>query len=154
MSVEFMTMTDSQAAPDVLRMMNALYDGGGADTRAARDRFPATIDRLLAEPSRGRIVLFVQHDGGVCGYSILVPYFSNEFGGVLLFVDELFVDDAARGQGASQAFFAFLENARPYDAAALALEVAPGNTRARSLYERMGFHDRHHRTMVHVLTPK
>ena len=68
--IEFVTMTDRQAAPDVLRMMHALYDGGGADAQASFDRFPSTIDRLLTEPSRGRIVLFAQQDG-VCGYSIL-----------------------------------------------------------------------------------
>ena len=148
-----MTMADSQAAPDVLRMMNALYDGGGADTHAARDRFPATIDRLLAEPWRGRIVLFARQDG-VCGYSILIPYWSNEFGGVLLFVDELFVDATARGQGIAQAFFAFVETTRPYDAVALALEVAPPNRRARALYERLGFSDRHHGMMIRPLTSR
>ena len=150
-AVQFMTMTDSQAAPDVLRMMHALYDGGGADTQTEKERFPATIERLLAEPWRGRIVLFMQPDG-VCGYAILIPYWSNEFGGVLLFIDELFVDATMRGQGVAQAFFAFVEKTRPFDAVALALEVAPLNKRARSLYERLGFSDRYHRTMVRRLT--
>jgi GNAT superfamily N-acetyltransferase len=149
--IEFVTMTDRQAAPDVLRMMHALYDGGGADAQASFDRFPSTIDRLLTEPSRGRIVLFAQQDG-VCGYSILIPYWSNEVGGVLLFVDELFVDATARGQGVAQAFFAFVEQTRPYEAVALALEVAPRNRRARSLYERLGFSDRHHDMMIRRLT--
>jgi GNAT superfamily N-acetyltransferase len=148
--VEFVTMTDRGAAPDVLRMMHALYDGGGADTQTEKERFPATIERLLEEPWRGRIVLFVQQDVA-CGYAILIPYWSNEFGGVLLFVDELFVDATMRGQGVAQAFFAFVDETRPYDAVALALEVAPRNNRARALYERMGFSDRYHGMMVRRL---
>lgn len=151
MGIDFVTMTDPRAAPDVLRMMHALYDGGGADAQAEKERFPATIDRLLAEPWRGRIVLFLQQDS-VCGYAILIPYWSNEFGGVLLFVDELFVEATKRGQGVAQAFFAFLEATRPYDAVALALEVAPANKRARALYERLGFSDRYQGTMVRRLT--
>ena len=150
-ATEFVTMTDRRAAADVLRMMNALYEGGGADAPAATQRFPWTIERLLDEPWRGRIVLFTQRDS-VTGYSILIPYWSNEFGGILLFVDELFVDASVRGQGIAQAFFAFVEETRPYDAVALALEVAPPNTRARALYERMGFRDRHHGMMVRRLT--
>jgi GNAT superfamily N-acetyltransferase len=152
-AVDFVTMTNRDAAPDVLRMMHALYDGGGdVDEHAARDRFPSTIDRLLAEPWRGRIVLFAQPDG-VCGYSILVPYWSNEFGGILLFVDELFVDAKMRGQGVAQAFFTFLDQTRPFEAVALALEVTPRNKRARALYERLGFSDRYHGTMIRRLTP-
>jgi GNAT superfamily N-acetyltransferase len=96
-------------------------------------------------------VLFVQQDG-VCGYAILIPYWSNEFGGVLLFVDELFVDATMRGQGVAQAFFAFVDETRPYDAVALALEVAPRNKGARALYERLGFSDRYHGMMVRRLT--
>jgi GNAT superfamily N-acetyltransferase len=151
MAIDFATMTDPRPTADVLRMMHALYDDGGADTQTEKERFPATIDRLLAEPWRGRIVLFMQQ-GSVCGYAILIPYWSNEFGGVLLFIDELFVEAKMRGQGVAQAFFAFVEQTRPYDAVALALEVAPRNKRARALYERLGFSDRYHGTMVRRLT--
>ncbi len=132
-------------------MMNALYDSGGPDEHAAREGFSVTIARLLAEPDRGRIVLFMQ-DGGLGGYAILIPYWSNEFGGTIVFVDELFVDAPFRGQGIATAFFAFLADARPFDAVALALEVAPGNARARALYEHIGFVERRHRMLTWRLT--
>ena len=147
MDVSFVTMTDRTHADDVLRMMNALY---GPDEHAARDRFPATIDRLLAEPARGRILL-AEAEGRVCGYTLLIPYWSNEFGGTLLFVDEIYVDEPFRGRGIARSFVEFLERTRPFDAVALALEVSPRNERARALYERIGFSDRHLRMMTRTL---
>ena len=89
----------------------------------------------------------------VCGYALLIPYWSNEFGGTLLFVDELFVDEAHRGQGIARSFLTFLAGDRPYRAVALALEVSPRNERARALYESLGFHQRHHEMMTRTLEP-
>ena len=149
MPVEFETMTDGAAAADVLRMMDGLY---ADDAAVDRGRFALTIVRLLTEPERGRIVLFKQ-DGAVRGYGLLIPYWSNEFGGTLLFVDELFVDDAFRGQGIAKSFLAHVADQRPYHAVALALEVSPQNPRARSLYESAGFEQRHPDMMTRRLTP-
>lgn len=96
---------------------------------------------LVAQPSRGHIVLF--HEGeSIQGYAQLIPYWSNEFGGTLLYVDEMFVAADVRNKGIGRSFFKFLDEARPFDAVALALEVSPTNTRARRLYESVGFRDR------------
>ena len=82
---------------------------------------------------------------------MLIPYWSNEFGGTLLFVDELFVDEAFRGRGIARSFLAFVAEQRPYQAVALALEVTPRNVRARALYESLGFHQRHHQMLTRRL---
>ncbi len=140
-------MTDRQFEADVVRMMRGLYDADPPDPNVDPAKFPVTIDRLLTEPSRGRIVLFVE-DGALRGYAVLIPYWSNEFGGVVLFVDELFVDTSFRGRGIGKAFFAFLERERPYDAGVLALEVSQRNASARALYESLGLRERSLRMMT------
>ena len=150
--VAFVTMTDDVATSDVLRMMQGLYAEDAAASAVDVSRFPLTIVRLLADPSIGRIILFKRGDG-VCGYALLIPYWSNEFGGTLLFVDELFVDQAHRGQGIARSFLTFLVEERPYRAVALALEVSPRNERARRLYESLGFHQRHHEMLTRKLAP-
>jgi ribosomal protein S18 acetylase RimI-like enzyme len=83
------------------------------------------------------------------GYALLIPYWSNEFGGVLLFVDELFVLREVRNRGIGHSFFRFLTPDRPFDAVALGLEVSPHNAKARRLYESLGFKPR--KTSVLVL---
>lgn len=150
MALSFVTMTDRHHELQVLGMMRELYASEGHDTNADPDKFPATIDRLIAEPSRGRVLLFMRDDL-VCGYALLIPYWSNEYGGMIVFVDELVVEEEFRRQGIARAFFAFLERERPFDAVVLALEVVPENTRARALYESMGFAERHPRMMTRRL---
>src|SRR5262245_56211613 len=102
-SVEFVTMIDRRWAPDVLRMMRELYEEDAQDLRADPATFPSTLDHLLANPASGRIVLFT--DGRVLhGYALLVSYWSNEWGGVVLLLDELFVDKEFRGRGIARSF--------------------------------------------------
>ena len=150
--VEFAAMTGRAAVPDVMRMMRELYDTDAPDLHVDPEHFPKTIDRLLAEPARGRILLFMV-DRVLAGYALLIPYWSNEFGGIVLLVDELLVEKPLRGRGIAKTFFAFIETERPFGAVALALEVAPANARARALYESMGFHERHHRMLTRRLAP-
>jgi GNAT superfamily N-acetyltransferase len=150
-SVEFVTMVDRRWAPDVLRMMRALYEADGHDVRVNAETFPSTIDHLLANPASGRIVLLT--DGRVLhGYALLVSYWSNEWGGIALLLDELFVDKEFRGRGIAKSFFKYLEHERPFGAVVVALEVASRNTRARALYESLGFADRHLRMMTRRLS--
>jgi GNAT superfamily N-acetyltransferase len=153
MALSFVTMTDRHHELQVLGMMRELYASEGHESNADPGKFPATVDRLIAEPSRGRIILFMQEDV-VCGYALLIPYWSNEFGGMVVWVDELVVEREFRRRGISRAFFEFLERERPFDAVVLALEVVPENVHARTLYESMGFAERHPRMMTRRLNAK
>lgn len=100
-----------------------------------------TLATFRAEPHRGRAVV-AELGGVVSGYALLVPYWSNELGGCVLQVDELFVRDGFRGRGVGTSLFdeiaagALVSGER---VVALALGVTGGNQRARALYERLGF---------------
>ena len=107
--------------------------GGG---RAMRE----TLARLRHEPWRGRpVVLDVGQQ--VLGYALLIAYWSNEFGGEVCAVDELYVARDFRSRGHGAALIQAIEQGDvwPTPVAALALGVTPGNTRARRLYARLGF---------------
>ena len=148
--IEFITMTDPRQGEEVLSMMRALYAEDEAASPVDQSRFAANIQFLVAHPSRDRIVLF-SRAGSAHGYALLIPYWSNEFGGTLLFVDEMFVIPEARNHGIGRSFFKYLEKVRPFDAVALALEVSPGNKGARRLYESLGFHPRENSTLTRRL---
>lgn len=118
----------------------------------ATDPVPAahtrrTLEALRAQPARGQVVVLDSAGGGggagtVCGFALLVSVWSNELGGEVCSIDELYVAPSARGGGHGSALLEALARAAPPcppGAVALALEVTPDNARARALYERLGF---------------
>jgi ribosomal protein S18 acetylase RimI-like enzyme len=146
--IEFHDMNEPQHEGELLTMMRALHVEDVAASSVDPTRFPFTVEFLLAHPSRGRIILFREGES-ICGYALLIPYWSNELGGTVLCVDELFVMAEARNRGIGRSFFRFLEETRPFDAVALALEVSLANVDARRLYESLGFSQRKNPTLMY-----
>jgi ribosomal protein S18 acetylase RimI-like enzyme len=100
-----------------------------------------TLETLRSQPVRGCAVV-LDVDGEVVGYALLISFWSNEVGGELCTVDELFVLPSHRGQGHASDLLERLargQGPRSSGAVAIALEVTPANTRAWKLYERLGF---------------
>lgn len=137
-NVTYVRMNDLKHQADLLRMMRGLYAEDEAASPVDQSRFPVNVQYLVSHPSSGSIVLF-RHHGTLCGYALLIPYWSNEFGGTLLYIDEMYIKPEARGRGIGTSFFRYLDETRPFEAVALGLEVSPGNGRARRLYESLGF---------------
>lgn len=125
----------------VIDSMLALYEEDPASSPMTRAKALGTLRRLRAEPLRG-VAIGAAGDGGLCGYALLCSFWSNELGGEVCSIDELFVAPAARGQGrASELVQGLCARRWPWfrDAVAIELEVTPANGGARSLYERLGF---------------
>jgi GNAT superfamily N-acetyltransferase len=148
--VSFTTMTEPTQARQVIAMMGQLYAEDPFASPVDPGKFANTIDFLIANPPRGRIIL-ISRPQALVGYAILIPYWSNEFAGTLLFVDELFITPDSRGQGIGHLFFQFLETEKPYQPIALALEVNPANTRAARFYQSLGFEPRRHKMLTRSL---
>lgn len=82
-------------------------------------------------------IYMLRRDNKNIGYALLVFFWSNEYGGNILTVDELFVKADFRGQGIGTDFFSFIDKLE--NKAAIRLETTPGNLRALEYYKRMGF---------------
>jgi ribosomal protein S18 acetylase RimI-like enzyme len=100
-----------------------------------------TLLELRELPLRGRVVA-LEVDGRVCGYAVLITFWSNEIGGEGCLIDELYVEPEYRGRGHASGLFERLaarsDPSLP-DYVALVLEVTPANARAYRLYQRLGF---------------
>jgi ribosomal protein S18 acetylase RimI-like enzyme len=83
--------------------------------------------------------LEIEHQ--LSGYALLIAFWSNELGGNICEVDELFVVPERRNQGHGKSLFEAISERGlwPTPIAGIALGVTPGNVRARRLYERLGF---------------
>ena len=127
----------------------------GADDATAL----AAVAALMADPALGRAWLVRtgcgSDSGGVAGvdrpvgYAVLTFVHSVEFGGRCGFVDELYVEPAARGRGVGRrALELVAAQAAAVGVRVLLLEVSPENERAAGLYRAAGFADRKYRLMT------
>lgn len=104
--------------------------------------FPMTFARARAQAEvvlgTGRARLLLLGEG--LGHAILVPYWSNEFGGDIVWLDELWIDLGHRRKGLARAFLAWLErDCRDRGVVRIELEVHDGNAGAEALYRSVGF---------------
>ena len=136
-----------QDEPAVVEHMLALYAEDPAAAPVSAEQCARTLRRLRAEPLRG-VALGLESpadldaNGRLAGYALLCSFWSNELGGEVCIIDELFVAPSARGRGAATELVRGLRERRlPWfeGAVAVELEVTPSNARARQLYERLGF---------------
>ena len=125
----------------VVALSLALYVEDPATDPVPAEHTRRTLEALRARPARGQVVV-LDVAGSVCGFALLVSVWSNELGGEVCSIDELYVAPSARGGGHGSALLEALARAAPPcppEAVALALEVTPDNSRARALYQRLGF---------------
>lgn len=123
---------------DLEPMMLELYREDPDGEPMTRAKIYGTIQELTRHPDKGRIVIFAV-GRAVVGYAIIIFFWSNEFGGNILYVDELYVKSDWRNRGIATQFFEHLAGAWPEAARGLKLEVTPSNKRALAYYRRLGF---------------
>lgn len=95
-----------------------------------------TIKRAISNPEQLQI-FFLKHQENTVGYAILSSFWSNEYGGLVLIIDELYIIPEHRNKGIATHFIAEMSQKEGH--AQLNLEVLPKNTSALQLYKRLGF---------------
>jgi ribosomal protein S18 acetylase RimI-like enzyme len=80
------------------------------------------------------------------GYSLVINFWSNEYGGIIANIDELYIIPEYRSRGIGTRFINWMRESRSNNLVALELQVLPYNTKALKLYEGLGFKksDRNH----------
>ncbi len=82
---------------------------------------------------------FAEENGEVKGYMLLAYTFSQEAGGMVCWIEELFVYEKYRNNGIGREFFEFIrENIEP-KCKRIRLEVEDYNIGAKRLYSSLGF---------------
>ncbi len=135
----------------IVELCMALFREDPSPHSPDRDRVRRTLAAYRAQPVRGRALVLdgllggdgVNSGAGVVGYALLASFWSNELGGEVCVIDELYVGPTARGHGLGSVLLRTLAEQPgalwPADAVALELETTPDNHRARALYQRLGF---------------
>jgi predicted GNAT family acetyltransferase len=123
---------------ELKRMIHALYVEDPVNEKITDKKISKTVLELCKKPCKGKIIIFEKGKVTI-GYSIIIFYWSNEYGGNILHIDELYVKPEHRELGAATCFFKHIARTYRGKVVALQLEVSPSNTGAMNYYQKLGF---------------
>jgi ribosomal protein S18 acetylase RimI-like enzyme len=124
--------------PDLQQMILALYREDPPGQKMSRQKIRRTTQELSLHPEKGAITII--HVGKtVVGYTIVVCYWSNEYGGNIACIDELYVKPSWRNRGIGSSCLDHIADAKGTDVKGLQVEITPANKKALAFYSRRGF---------------
>lgn len=125
---------------DYYALAEAFYSSDAILTEPDQALFEASFNEIMTRQTYLEGYM-LQQEGQAAGYAIVAKYFSPELGGMVLWVDELYIQPAFRSLGLGSRFFEFVRRTYGPRAKRLRLEVEPDNERAISLYHSLGFEE-------------
>ena len=121
-----------------ITMAEEFYNSDAVLHPIPRDHFEKTANEALRSDEYAEIYL-LEYEGETAGYGLTARTFSQEAGGQVLWIEELYIRKEFRSKGLGSEFFSSLEDKNRGEIVRLRLEVEADNTRAISLYERLGY---------------
>lgn len=121
-----------------LAMCRRFYDSDAVLEPVPGSRFEKTFDLLMKGTPFADAFVFTEGET-VVGYALLAHTWSQEAGGEVVWIEEIYLEPEARGKGYGSEFFRFLETEFAPRAKRFRLEVEKENEGAVSLYEKLGF---------------
>lgn len=121
-----------------ITMAEEFYNSDAVLHPIPRDQFEKTANEALRSDEYAEIYL-LEYEGETAGYGLTARTFSQEAGGQVLWIEELYIRKEFRSKGLGREFFSSLEDKNRGEIVRLRLEVEADNTRAISLYERLGY---------------
>ncbi len=123
-----------------LLLAKEFYASGAALFSVPDENLARTFDEVMRSNAYAEALL-IECDGQKAGFALLAKTFSQEAGGMVLWLEELYVRPAFRGLGLGSKVFSFLRERYGGTFARIRLEIETENENARRLYYRWGFED-------------
>lgn len=121
-----------------LHFSELFYASDAVMTPVPRAFLERTFDELMRSDVYASGYM-LEADGQPVGYALTAKTFSSEAGGMVVWIEELFILPEYRSRGLGSAFFTYLMEVAEPDAARFRLEVEEENEGAVRLYRRLGF---------------
>lgn len=123
--------------PTIVNLMVDFYaiDGYPINKENTTNLFSEFVNK----PEAGKCFV-IKYNNEICGYTILIQFFSFEMSGNVLLLDELYIDSNFQGKGIGKKAMEFIKQfAQENNYKKIVLEVEPHNERAIHLYEKENF---------------
>lgn len=98
--------------------------------------------------------LMLELEAAPAGFALLALTYSNEAGGLVVWIEELFLLPEHRGKGLGNALFGLVEESYQGKAVRYRLEVAKSNAAAIRMYHSLGYEEMSYLPMVKAASDK
>ncbi len=136
-SPAFSPLTDADRS-EFEAMVLALYREDPTGQTMSPTKVRRTVAELSARPDKGDIILMRTLET-IVGYAIVVYFWSNEYGGNIAHIDELYVRPGWRNMGIGSSCIEHVARMKGKGLKGVRLEVTPANRKAFAFYSRRGF---------------
>lgn len=123
------------------------YSGDAVLYPLTQEKLDATFDMALAGSPLMRLVM-MEADGECVGYGNLSFTWSTEAGGMVMWIEEIYIRPEYRAKGYGSEYLRWLEDTYADSVRRFRLEVCPQNPAAKRLYERHGYREMGYLPMV------
>ncbi|MCM1363493.1 MAG: GNAT family N-acetyltransferase [Faecalibacterium sp.] len=125
---------------EVLSMMREFYQSPAILHKASDEILKQDIKDCVSD--NPYIEGYVFKDGGeIIGYSMLAKSYSTEFGGLCIWIEDLYIKPEYRHKGIGSDYFRFLDDKFKNTAVRMRLEVEPSNINAIKAYKKNGYNE-------------
>lgn len=123
-----------------LTLSDEFYSSEATDHPVPQEHFRQTFKAVVSGSPLARGWL-IEDEGQIVGYCLASLTWSNEFGGKVAWLEELYLKQQTRGKGLGRRVFERLIDKLKLEeqVAGFRLEVTPANKSVASLYESAGF---------------
>ena len=125
---------------EVLAMMRIFYNTPAVLHKATDEILSKDIRDCIGDMPFIEGFIF-EVDENVAGYSMVAKSYSTEYGGLCLWVEDIYLKPEYRSKGIAREFFAFLEERYKGQAVRFRLEAERSNENAINAYKKYGYRE-------------
>lgn len=123
---------------EVLGMMKVFYASPAVLHKASEEVLRRDIEDCLGDMPFIEGYVF-EEEGNIAGYAMVAKGYTTEYGGLCIWVEDLYMKPEYRHHGLGSRFFAFLEKEYEGKAVRFKLEVEEENSTAIEAYKKNGY---------------
>ncbi len=124
---------------EVLEMMKIFYDSPAVTVTASEEVLTKDIEDCISDlPFVEGYIL--EEDGMIAGYTMVAKSYSTEYGGICLWIEDIYIKPEFQGKGFVGQFFRYLETKYDKQVVRYRLEVEKSNENALRAYKKNGYH--------------
>ena len=121
----------------VIGMMRGFYASEAVHNNGSEEVFNNDVDECVSDSPFASGYVFTREDGSICGYSMLAHSYGTEYGRPVIWIEDLFLEEDARGKGLAAMLFDLVKEKYPHHIHRL--EVEETNLHAIRAYKKSGF---------------